>query len=186
MNERRHTVLEDKSYEGVEHRNDPSLNVLKLVADATKYLEEMHKASDIFYDKKLEQSQAFLDEKLRMAVETSQRERATETARVNDLREGDKKNVDIASERAIKQAELLAKQVTDNTETFRSAMAEQAKANTAMIQQVTASLDARLKLVEDNQRFISGNSKGNREMYGWIAGGLAMLLMVVNFFWDKF
>lgn len=183
MSERRNEQLEEKSYEGVEKR-DPSANVLLLVHNASKYLEDLHKQSECFYDQKLTLYQDFLNQKLQLAVEVSQRERKVESQRIDATREDDRKAIEVANERAIKQAELLAKQMIENNEALRSAMAEQAKQNASMVQQVTSSLDARLKIVETNQYMLAGTTKGGRDMWGWVIGGVSFVILVVKFIID--
>jgi len=182
MIERRKEVLEAQN-ENVERR-DPSANVVLLVGNVKEYLECLHKQSDDFYEKRLAQNQEFINAKLQLAIEASQRERKTESDRIDALREVDRKAVEVANEQTVKRAELLASQMIENNEAFRTAMAEQAKTNAAMVQQVANSLDARLKIVETNQYTLAGASKGGKEMWGWIVGVVAIIITIIKFFMD--
>lgn len=91
--------------------SDPSANVLLLVGNATTYLEKLYA-----------QGQEFNDQKLRLAIETSQRERAAESCRVNALRAEDSDAIALANDRAIKQAELLNSQMLDNADVLRKSV----------------------------------------------------------------
>jgi len=154
---------------------DPSANVLLLVGNVKEYLEEMHK-----------QTRDFLEQKMQLAIENSQRERKTETARIDACRRDDTEAVKVANQMAIKQAEVLANQMAENAEALRASMAKTAETLAAQLQQVTASLDNRLKIVEEKQYSLAGASKGSRDMWGWVFGGIMLIISVVGFiakFW---
>lgn len=150
--------------------SDPSANVLMLVGNATKYLEDLHR-----------QSQEFLGQKIQLAVEASQRERRAESERINSLRAVDVEAVKVANQMAIKQAEVLANQMAENAEALRASMAKTAETLATQLQSVTKSLDDRLKIVEEKQYVLAGASKGSREMWGWISAGIFLLIAVVGF-----
>jgi len=156
--------------ENGEDRRDPSANVLQLVGNATKYLEELHR-----------QSQEFLNQKLQLAVEASQRERAAESERINSLRAVDVEAVKVANQMAVKQAEVLANQMAENAETLRASMAKTAETLALQLQQVTNTLDSRIKVVEQKQYESAGTSKGSRDMWGWVSAGVILIIAVVSF-----
>lgn len=153
-----------------ENRQDPSANVLLLVGNVKEYLEEMHK-----------QTREFLEQKLEIYIEASRRERKTETDRIDACRRDDTEAVKVASNMAIKQAELLAKQMAENAEALRLGMAKTAETLATQLQQVTKALDDRLKVVEEKQYSLAGASKGSRDMWGWVSAGILLLIAVVNF-----
>lgn len=149
---------------------DPSANVLLLVGNAKEYLEEMQK-----------QTREFLEAKLQLAIETSQRERAVESRRVDANRENDNEAVKVANERADKKAELLATQLIENAENLRASMSKSAETLATQLQQVTNSLAERLKIVEEKQYSLAGASKGSRDMWGWISAGIILLIAIAGF-----
>jgi len=153
-----------------EDRRDPSANVILLVGNATKYLEDLHK-----------QSQEFLGQKLALAVEASQRERAAESARIDSRWVVDNEAIKVANQMAIKQAEVLANQMADNAETLRASMAKTAETLAQQLQQVTNTLDNRIKVVEQKQYESAGSSKGGRDMWGWISAGVLLLIAIYSF-----
>ena len=152
---------------------DPSANVLQLVGNATKYLEELHK-----------QSQEFLNQKLALAVEASQRERAAESDRVDKRWAVDNEAIKVANQMAVKQAEVLANQMAENAEALRASMAKQAETLALNLQQMTGAIENRLKIVEEKQFVFAGASKGSRDMWGWISAGV-LLLIAIYAFWSK-
>lgn len=153
-----------------ERRQDPSANVILLVGNATKYLEDLHK-----------QSQEFLCQKLQQSVDASQRERKAESERINSLRAVDIEAVKVANQMAIKQAEVLASQMADNADTLRKAVDETAKTLAGQLQQMTSSLDNRLKIVEEKQYIVAGASKGGRDMWGYVFGAVMLIIAVASF-----
>ena len=84
---------------------DPSANVLNLVGNATKYLEGLHRQSEVYFNQKLE----------------------AESKRVDANRDDDRKAVGVANDRAMEQAAVLAQAVAVNAENLRSSMAKTAE-----------------------------------------------------------
>ena len=118
-------------------RQDPSANVLQLVGNAVKYLEDLHR-----------QGMEAYNERLQAAISTSQRERAAETERINALRAVDVQAVSIANDRAIKQAEVLATQVAQSAEALRILVAQTASTIAVQLAQVTNQLIERIAALE--------------------------------------
>ena len=154
----------------VDEISDPSANVILLVGNATKYLEDLHK-----------QSQEFLCQKLALTVEASQRERAAESARIDARWAVDNEAIKIASQMAIKQAEVLANQMAENAEALRASMAKQAETLASQLQSQTSAIEGRLKIVEEKQYSFAGASKGSRDMWGWITSGILLLIAIYAF-----
>lgn len=159
-------MLEDNTIKNA----DPSANVLLLVGNAVKYLEDQHR-----------QTKDFLEQKLLLTVDASQRERAMETARIDENRTTDNEAVKVANQMAIKQAEVLANQMAENAEALRASMAKTAETLAAQLQAVTSSLDNRLKVVEEKQYSLAGASKGSRDMWGWVASGILLIIAIIAF-----
>lgn len=150
--------------------SDPSANVILLVGNATKYLEKLY-----------EQGQKYFEDKLKLTIEESRRERQKETDRIDACRRDDTEAVKVANQAAIKQAEALANQMAENAEALRASMAKTAEVLAAQLQQVTASLDNRLKIVEEKQYILAGTSKGSRDMWGWVSAGIILVIAVIGF-----
>jgi len=132
----------DKNMNEKEERrmNDPSANVLMLVGNATKYLEDLHK-----------QGVESAKDRLEAAVIASQRERASESERINSLRLVDVQAVATANDRAIKQAEVLATQVAASAEALRILVAQTASTIANQLAEVTNQLISRIAALEKAQ-----------------------------------
>lgn len=120
--------------------SDPSANVLQLVGNATKYLEDLHK-----------QGQQADKERLESAIVASQRERSAESERINSLRLVDVQAVATANDRAIKQAEVLATQVAASAEALRILVAQTASTIANQLAEVTNQLISRIAALEKAQ-----------------------------------
>src|ERR1035437_2351944 len=116
---------------------DPSANVLLLVGNATKYLEDLHK-----------ESARSTDEKLRLHFEYTKQIADAESARINALRAVDVDAVATANERAVKQAEVLANQMAANAETLRASVAKTAETIATQLQQITTQQNERIAALE--------------------------------------
>lgn len=123
--------------EKLERGQDPTANVLQLVGNATKYLEDLHR-----------QGMESLESRLQGAILASQRERAAESERINALRAVDVQAVSIANDRAIKQAEVLATQVAQSAEALRILVAQTASTIAVQLAQVTNQLIERIAALE--------------------------------------
>ena len=119
---------------------DPSANVLMLVGNAVKYLEQLH-----FED--VRNTIEMRDQ----AVNESRRERAAEAERINALRAVDIAAVGLANERAVKQAEVLASQLALSAETLRTLVAQTASNIAQQLQAVTGQLVERIAALEKVQ-----------------------------------
>jgi len=149
---------------------DPSVNVINLVGNATKYLEELHKQTESFYNQKLQ-----------LAVETSQRERSAESLRIDARWLVDNEAIKVATQTSVKQSEMLANQVAENAETLRDGMAKTAEALAVQLQTITKSLGDRLTVVEQQQYKTAGTSQGGRDMWGWVASGILLIIALIQF-----
>jgi len=138
---------------------DPSANVLMLVGNATKYLEKL--ASD---------NQKSNDEKLKIYVDSIQRERALETVRLNELREVDTLAVATANEKASKQAEVLAKQVSESAEILRGLVAQTAKTIADQLAQIVLTQNTRFAALEKANYENAGKDSTSGKVVAWVAG----------------
>lgn len=168
-------------------------NVLLLLKNQTDYFEKLLTMHKNAFDEQLKNTKTAFDSQLKNAVENSRREFEAESKRIDGRQAADAEMVKVANQAAIKQAETLAIQVAENAETLRKGMEESAKTLAAQLQTMIAGVqttiggvEGRVKLVETNQYTLAGSSKGSRDMYGWIFGGVMLLITVVGFFWDKF
>lgn len=166
--ERRTTPMVNAT--GSADKRDPSANVLLLVGNVKEYLEAQQKLT-----------RDFLEQKLQNAIETSQRERKTETDRVDSCRKDDIEAVRVAYQMQIEQSKVLANQLAENAEALRTGMAKTAETLATQLKQVTESLDGRLKIVEEKQYSLAGTAKGRGDMYGWISAGVILIIAVIGF-----
>lgn len=161
-------------------------NVLLLLKNQTDYFEKLLTMHRNAFDEQLKNTKTAFDNQLNNAIGNSRRESEAETKRIDGRQAADAEMVKVANQAAIKQAETLAIQVAENAETLRAGMAKNAETLATQLQTIFGGVDGRLKLVETNQYTLAGTSKGSRDMYGWIFGGVMLLITVVGFFWDKF
>lgn len=154
----------------MEDQKDPSTNVLRLVDDTAKYFEKMLAKQDEFHEAML-----------KLAVDSSRRERQQESDRIDANRRDDTEAVKIANLAADKKAEVLATQMVENANTLREGMTKTAETIAAQLQQVTTSLDSRLKIVEEKQFSFAGASKGRGDMWGWVLSAVLALITVYSF-----
>ena len=102
-----------------------------------------------------------------------------ESERINAIRKLDTEAVSIANERAIKQAEMLAKQVADNADVLRKAVAETASVIATQLQQITNSLIERISAVEKVQYENKGRSGISAPLLMLIAGFAGGLVVFI-------
>jgi len=138
---------------------DPSANVLRLVGNATKYIEELMKANQISND-----------EKLKIYVDSIQRERTLETERINELRAVDILAVATANEKASKQAEVLAKQVSESAEVLRGLVAQTAKTIADQLAQIVITQNTRFAALEKANYENAGKDSTSGKVVAWVAG----------------
>lgn len=158
----------------IKDNQDPSANVILLVGNATKYLEELHKQSEIYYN-----------QKLALAVEAINNTSMAESKRIDSNRDDDRKAVGVANDRSVEQAAALAAAVATNAEVLRASMAKTAETLAAQLQQVTDSLADRLKIVENKQYENAGSTKGGRDMWGWLVSAILLIITVVQFWMGR-
>lgn len=154
-----------------QRQTDPSLNVQALVENAVQHLRDLHNMGQKYYE-----------DRLALAVDSSRREREAESRRIDACRRDDLENVKVANQASVEQAKLLANNLVENAETLRASMAKTAETIAVQLQEVTRSLDSRLKIVEEKQFSFAGASKGSRDMWGWILSGILALITAYSFF----
>jgi len=145
---------------------DPSANVLRLVGNATKYIEEL-----------VSVNQKSNDEKLKIYIDSIQRERALETARLNELREVDTLAVATANEKASKQAEVLAKQVSESAEVLRVLVAQTAKTIADQLAQIVTTHNTRFEVLEKANYENAGKDSSSSKVVAWIAGTVSAVVV---------
>lgn len=126
---------------------DPSPNVVQLVGNAVQYLKDLH-----------EQSGKFYDEKIKMVVESSRRERDAEAERIDKRWAVDVSALAVANERSVEQAGILATGVATSAETLRKLVAETAVTIAKQLETVTGQLIERIAALEKVQYENQGKS----------------------------
>lgn len=120
-----------------DEQKDPSVNVLRLVENAVKYLEDLHNVA-----------QQGVDDKLKMYFEFTKQLMTAESDRLNALRAEDVKTVGTANDRAVKQAEVLATNVSTSAEVLRGLVAQTAATIAQQLALVTTQLIDRIAALE--------------------------------------
>jgi len=131
----------------IDNNCDPSANVQMFVGNAVKYLECLQKTAEQNFEKILN---AF--------IESSRRERAFESTRINELRAGDLEAVKIANIQAVKSAELLNATMLENAEVLRKAVEATALAVSNSLKDITGQQDTRFQKLEQAQWESQGKS----------------------------
>src|SRR5665647_1860823 len=112
-------------------------------------------------------------------INNMKRQAEAESERRDALRKADIDNIFNANERAVKQAEILAKQVADNADVLRKAVAETATVIATQLQQITNSLIERLAAVEKIQNENKGRSGVSAPLLMLIAGFVGGLVVFI-------
>lgn len=133
---------------------DPSANVIQLVGNAVKYLEDLHNASE-----------RSLNERFGLLKQIAD----SETERINALRAVDVAAVATANERAVKQAEVLAAQMAANAETLRASVAKTADTIAIQLQQLTTQQNERIAALEKVQYENQGKSGASSTLLNRVA-----------------
>lgn len=145
--------------------DDPSANVQLFVGNAVKYLETLTLALEKSIEERFNLFQKLID---------------AEIKRINDLREGDVEAVSTANDRAIKQAEILATQMTTNAETLRASVVKTAETLASQLQQITDLLNTRITALEKNQYENKGVSAGSSMTIAQLRNNLAGFAVILG------
>ena len=150
-----------------------------------------------------------IDEKITMHAEYEEKLTLAEQKRLDAIRSVDVAAVSTASERAILQAQVLAKNVTESAETLRQLVAQTASNVAEQLKTISTQLADRLLIVEKAQYELkgktsvtdpqmdillkkmdsviesraetSGTGTGRKEMYGWILGAIMFIISIIGF-----
>lgn len=149
---------------------DPTKNVLGLVAAETRRHDDLREAETRRVDQ-LAVLRAFYDNKL--AVQ--------ERERLNEIRNTDVKAVFTASEKQEAAARLLATALTTSAETLRALVATTALAAAENQARYALGIENRLNTLETSRYETKGKSSGIRDTWGWIFGGVMLVLAIGGF-----
>lgn len=166
---------------------------------------KLDKLADVVITKDLFRSEINrLDGVMKVYAEYSDQKSATETARVNAIREVSDIAVKVAYDAAVEQAALLAKQVLEVASTLRDLVAKTADASSLAFQQTNSLILTRLTKLEEKQseyqgglpamsEFVSGmkvireevrdalsKSKGANMLWVYIIGALAVANTIIS------
>jgi|SRR5665647_1694202 len=139
--------LAEVSELGDDEKRDPSENVLRLVSNAEKRSDDLREAGFRYIEDKIDDH----FENIKKMVEA-------ETKRIDALRMVDVQAVGLANERAIKQAEVLAAQVSTSAEALRALVATTAVNVAQSLDRVSSQLIERIAAVEKAQSESKGRS----------------------------
>ena len=124
-----------------------------------------------------------IDEKFRLQSESSVLLNVAEAKRIDAIRAVDVNAVSVANDKATAQAVVLASQVAASAETLRALVAATAATQAQQLATLTTQLTDRLSSLEKSQYENKGSGSGKSEMYGWIIGGLMVILLIAQHFW---
>lgn len=133
---------------------DPSINVLRLVENSVKHLEDSQKVWEKNIDDKLNYIKQSIDDKLSYIEQKAN----VETERVNSLRADDKTAAILVKQAEAVAAQTLAAQTLTNAENLRVSVAktaetvtESAKSVALQLQQITDQQNVRIAALERAQ-----------------------------------
>ncbi|HEY5555856.1 hypothetical protein [Acetobacterium sp.] len=118
-------------------KKDPSDNVLRLVGDTVDYFEKL-----------IEITKQNMSETTKLQNDFIYKAFQAETSRVNACRLDDKQALQTANDRANKQQETLAQQVSENAEVLRSSNEKMAFTLATQLQEMTSLLMNRIEKLE--------------------------------------
>lgn len=150
---------------------DPTANVIALVELNIKRLDDLRIAELKRIDEKLELRAEFF-EKLSVA----------EAKRIDAIRAVDINAVAVAAEKATVQATVLANQMTISTDTLRTLISSTATQLQAQIGTITTQFNDRTTALEKSQYEIRGTGTGRKDFYGYVIGGISILITVILFY----
>jgi len=185
---------------------DPTANVLKLVEEAVKRLDDVSKLN-----KELQASEIKrLDQRIEWHVQSTDKLTTAEAKRIDALRAGDVAAVATANERATASASILANQVAASADIQRNLVATTATTVAAQLQLISTQLIERIAALEKAQyenkgktgvtdpmlgdlvteiRALNGfksntvgEKKGTNNMIGWIFAAIMAIATIVTLF----
>jgi hypothetical protein len=156
-------------YLATSDKTDPTTNVTTLVIAAVERLDDLRDAECIR-----------INERFNSFEKHSEELRIAEAKRLDAIRATDVGAVQVANERSVQQASILANQVSASAEMLRTLVATTATAQAAQLNQLTSQMIDRISSLEKAQYEQRGNSGGMRDMYGWIAAGIMMLVNIAS------
>jgi len=157
---------------------DPTHNVRELLILNTERSDALRLADQERVNDLMAAERKRIDEQLTLRAEYDEKLRLAEGKRIDAIRAVDVTAVAVASDRAQQQAIVLANQVAQSAETLRSLVASTAATQASALSVLTNQLTDRLASLEKSQYEHKGSSTGGREMYGWIASGIMMLVTI--------
>ena len=149
---------------------DPTKNVLEHVAAAVKRMDDLREAESHTINQLL----VLNTQHIRDLMEA-------ESKRIDAIRSVDTGAITMANEKAVQQAEVLAKQVSESAENLRTLVSSTIQSEAAQRLQITTQLADRISLLEKSKYEVQGTGTGRKEMWGWITAGILLLITILSF-----
>lgn len=163
---------------------DPTQNVRELVVAAILRLDDLRSAESRRSDELAVAERRHMTEMLNIRGAFYEQLALAEAKRIDAIRSVDVAAVAVANERATAQATVLASQVATSAETLRALVAATAATTAQQFQTLTTQITDRLSLLEKSQNERSGSGSGMRDMYGWIFGGIMLVIGASSVIWN--
>jgi hypothetical protein len=161
------SLLSEASFD---KRPDPTVNVLALVEASVKRIDDL-----------LVAERSRINQYMELTVSHAEELRSAESKRVDAIRAVDINAVTVANDRAVQQASILANQLVAATDGFRKQIADLNTQLSDRINFVSNQMSQRISDIEKSQSARQGSGAGMKELYGWIAGGIVLLIAIANF-----
>lgn len=175
----------------------------------TRRVNEVMLAESRRVDDSIKAERHRVNEQMSLRAEYGRLLETAEAKRIDAIRAVDVAAVAIANERATAQAAMLATQLVQSDQTSRALVATTAAAMATQLAQITTQLTDRLaslekaqyegvgkgriidplmddllaevKLLRNADATTKGKSRGMGDMWGWVIGGIAVLLSLYSF-----
>jgi|ERR1019366_1937973 hypothetical protein len=132
-------------------------------------------------DEKIDGLSTRIDAELKLRSEYAVQLSIAEAKRIDAIRAVDVQAVAVASDRAAAQALVLASQVASSAETLRTLVAATAQTVAKQLADVSSGINDRISALEKSQYENSGQSKGGKDVWGYIVAAVAVVIAVVSF-----
>jgi hypothetical protein len=132
-------------------------------------------------DEKIDSLSTRIDAELKLRSEYAIQLSIAEAKRIDAIRAVDVNAVAVANERASASALVLAGQVSASAETLRTLVAATAATVAQQLAAISSAINDRISALEKSQYEGSGKTTGGKDVWGYIAAGIAAIIAIAAF-----
>jgi len=149
---------------------DPTANVLKLVEEATKRTDDLRVAESHRVDDLRKMSTKHIKQIMKIHLNYEDKLRQQDEKHAEDLRLAEAKRIDAINAGNVNQLASLATQVINTAETLRKSQ-----------ESIINAINERIGKIEQIQYKAEGKTGGRSDLWGWIFGGIAILVAILTY-----